>query len=232
MDLSHPRRPGEHGFPRWLRLTLAPIVAAIVLLGIWISGGRITDDFRVAMVLTGLWFGVAGLAALVIAWRWRPLGLPVLGAYIVTALAAGGYLAYASMVDKVVDEDVAIAAASLPLDGFGTNAPGEKNVALARGTFTSGEHETRGTATVIRLAGGNHVLTLTDFSTSPGPDLRVYLVTGGPEELGDVVDLGGLKGNKGNQQYEIPVAAELEGHRTVVVWCRAFSVAFGSAPLA
>jgi Electron transfer DM13 len=231
MNVSHPR-PGKHGFPRWLRLTLAPIVAAIVLLGVWTSGGRITDDFRIAMVLTGLWFGVAGLAAVVIAWRWRPLALPVLGAYILTVVAAGGYLAYASMVDKVVDENVAVALETLPLDGAGQRAPTAENVALARGAFTSGEHETSGTATVVRLATGNRVLTLTGFSTSPGPDLRVYLVTGGPEELGDVVDLGGLKGNKGNQQYEIPVGAELGSHRTVVVWCRAFSVAFGSAPLA
>jgi hypothetical protein len=223
-------RSRDRAFPLWLRLTLAPIVAAIVLLGIWVSGGRITDDFRAAMVLTGVWFAVGGLAAAAIAWRWRPLALPVLGAYVFTVLAAGGYLAYASMVDQVVNEDVAVA--SGPLDGAESNAPSEKNVALGRGTFVNGEHETSGTATVIRLVGGDDVLTLTDFSTSAGPDLRVYLVTGGPGELGDVVDLGGLKGNKGNQQYEIPAAAELRSHRTVVVWCRTFSVAFGSARLA
>jgi hypothetical protein len=85
---------------------------------------------------------------------------------------------------------------------------------------------------VIRLAAGGTVLTLTEFETSPGPDLRVYLASGGPEDLGDVVDLGGLKGNKGDQQYELPRAVDLERHRTVVVWCRAFSVAFGSARLA
>jgi uncharacterized protein (DUF697 family) len=223
-------RSRDRPFPLWLRLTLAPIVATIVLLGIWVSGGRITDDFRAAMVLTGVWFAVGGLAAAAIGWRWRPLALPVLGAYVFTVLAAGGYLAYASMVDQVVNEDVAVA--SGPLDGAESNAPSEKNVALGRGTFVNGEHETSGTATVIRLVGGDDVLTLTDFSTSAGPDLRVYLVTGGPEELGDVVDLGGLKGNKGNQQYEIPAAAELRSHRTVVVWCRTFSVAFGSARLA
>jgi hypothetical protein len=216
-----------------LRLALAPIVAGLVLGGIWVTGGRITDNFRAAMVLTGLWFAGTGLVTLGIGWRWRQLALPVLGAYVVTAIAAGGFLAYASMVDRVVNETVAVASSEPPPDQTGTEPnPTSQNVALARGTFTSGEHATSGKATVIRLAEGGTVLTLTEFATSPGPDLRVYLVTGGPDDLGDVVDLGRLKGNKGNQQYVLPASLGVERHRTVVVWCRAFSVAFGSARLA
>lgn len=216
-----------------LRLALVPLVAALVLAGIWVTGGVITDNFRVAMLLTGVWFGAAGLTALAVGWRWRRLALPVVGAYVVTAAAAGGYLAYASMVDKVVNETVAVAdvdAPAGPTSGESDVRP--QNVALARGTFTSGEHETRGKATVIRLTKGGTVLTLTEFATSPGPDLRVYLVTGGADDLGDVVDLGGLKGNEGSQQYDLPGSVDLKRHRTVVVWCRAFSVAFGSARLA
>jgi hypothetical protein len=75
------------------------------------------------------------------------------------------------------------------------------------------------------------VLTLTDFETDPGPDLRVYLVTGDAGKLGDTVDLGALKGNRGNQQYAVARSIDTERYRTVVVWCRAFSVAFGSARL-
>jgi hypothetical protein len=45
------------------------------------------------------------------------------------------------------------------------------------------------------------------------------------------VDLGGLKGNRGDQQYEIPAGVRVSG-RTLVIWCRAFSAAFGSARLA
>jgi hypothetical protein len=215
-----------------MRFLLVPIVAATVLLGIWVTGGVITDDFRVAMVLTGLWFGVGGLTALVIAWRRPRLALPVLGTYLVTALAAGGYLAYASMVDKVVQEQVAIAGAPASAPAANdTGATTPRNIALARGVFQSGEHETAGKAIVIQLGAGGRVLTLTDFATSPGPDLRVYLVTGDTDDLGEVVDLGGLKGNKGDQQYELPTTVDLNRHRTVVVWCRAFSVAFGSAAL-
>jgi Electron transfer DM13 len=203
----------------WLRLALVPLVAGLVLGGIWVAGGLLTNNFRLSMLLTVLWLGLAGLTAVVVARRWRPLALPVLGTVVVTAAAAGGYLLYASSVDKVVNEDVAVAGAA-------------SNTGLGRGTFTSGEHETTGQVALIRLAGGETVLTLTELETSPGPDLRVYLVTGSAEDLGDVVDLGALKGNKGSQQYDVPASADPKRHRTVVIWCRAFSVAFGSARLA
>jgi hypothetical protein len=203
----------------WLRLALVPLVAALVLAGIWVAGGVLTNDFRLSMILTALWLAAAGAAALAVAWRWRALALPVLGTAVVTGAVAGGYLLYASSVDKVVSEQVAVAAAG-------------GNEAVGRGAFASAGHQTTGTATLLWLADGGTVLTLTELETDPGPDLRVYLVTGGPDELGDVVDLGALKGNKGDQEYDVPASVDTERHRTVVIWCRAFSVAFGSARLA
>ena len=103
---------------------------------------------------------------------------------------------------------------------------------MARGRFRSDEHATAGTARVIRAPDGRRLLTLTSFSTSPGPDLRVRLVPGDTLDGGadGAIDLGGLKGNRGDQQYAIPANAETEG-RTVVIWCRAFSAPFGSALL-
>ena len=106
------------------------------------------------------------------------------------------------------------------------------NVRLAVGRFRSHEHETNGTAKVVRLADARRFLTLTSFVTSAGPDLRVRLVPGDTSD-GDAsgsIDLGALKGNRGDQQYELPRRASLAG-RTVVIWCRAFSAPFGSAPL-
>lgn len=77
-----------------------------------------------------------------------------------------------------------------------------------------------------------YYLTLTSFSTSPGPDLRVRLVPSGCFDGGadKAVDLGALKGKRGNQQYTIPRDIDLND-RVAVVWCRAFSAAFGSAQL-
>lgn len=214
----------------WLRLALAPLVAATVLAGIWIAGGLLTNDFRLSMLLTAAWLGIAGLAALAVAIRWRPLALPVLGTVLVTAGSVMGYLLYASSVDRVVDEQVAVAAPSP--EQAEAEAEAEQNVALGRGGFESAAHDTTGKATLIRLAEGGRVLTLTDFETDPGPDLRVYLVTGDVDDLGGVVDLGGLKGNRGDQQYDVKRSVDAERYRTVVIWCRAFSVAFGSARLA
>jgi hypothetical protein len=86
----------------------------------------------------------------------------------------------------------------------------------------------------VRRADGRHVLTLTEFSTSPGPDLRVRLVPGDSEDGGadGNVDLGALKGNRGNQQYQLPDGFDPSRSASVVIWCRAFSVAFAAARLA
>lgn len=199
-----------------LRLLAVPVVIAVVALGVWVTGGLITDDMDLAMLLTAVWFGVAGISCLLIA-RARPaLRLPVLGTFAAVVVAIGGYLAYTSLVGKEVNETVAVA--------------GSGNAQLAGGAFESGAHETTGRAAVVELAGGGRVLTLTGFETDPGPDLRVYLAT--DRDAGESEDLGALKGNKGNQQYEIPDGVDLDRLSTVVIWCRAFSVEFGSAPLA
>ena len=108
---------------------------------------------------------------------------------------------------------------------------------LARGTFVSQEHETSGTASVIELADGSRTLRLEGFETSNGPDLHVWLSdekAGGnwfKYGGGTSVQLGELKANRGSHNYAIPADAELDGLRSVVIWCKRFHVAFGSAPL-
>jgi hypothetical protein len=46
------------------------------------------------------------------------------------------------------------------------------------------------------------------------------------------VDLGALKGNMGDLNYEIPATVDLASHRAVSIWCRRFGVNFGAAALA
>ena len=109
---------------------------------------------------------------------------------------------------------------------------------LASGTFVSQEHETSGTATVIELADGSRTVRLEGFSTSNGPDLHVWLSekkAGGnwfKYGSGRKAQLGELKANQGSHNYAIPADVELDGLRSVVIWCKRFHVAFGSAPLA
>ena len=109
---------------------------------------------------------------------------------------------------------------------------------LATGMFHSNAHETKGTATVLDVGGGRRVLRLTDFATSNGPDVRVYLVAAADVQddatvkTAGFVELGPMKGNIGDQNYEIPASIDLDQYRTVTIWCKRFSVNFGSAPLA
>ena len=226
---------------RWLWL---PAVFAIVAVGVWITGGVITNDESLAKVLTGLWFGLAGLAVLGLAWVRRGAAVPAIIGYSVAAVGIGGFLLYTSTVDQVVDEDVVVAAPeeSATSSGgdtddtnneTGTDQPAEDvNTLISKGDFVDAEHPTSGVASVIETPNGV-VLTFTRFETDPGPDLRVYFVPPGTDvEAGE--DLGALKGNKGDQQYEVPGSlstGDLE-RGSVVIWCRAFSVAFGSADLA
>lgn len=108
---------------------------------------------------------------------------------------------------------------------------------VAAGQFHSGAHETKGMATVFQLPGGKKTLRLTNFATSNGPDVHVYLVAAPDAKDNDTVtkaefvDLGSLKGNIGDQNYDLPASADLAKYRAVTIWCKRFSVNFGTAPL-
>jgi hypothetical protein len=99
-------------------------------------------------------------------------------------------------------------------------------------------HETHGAATVQDLGSGHRVLRLSDFATSNGPDVRVYLVAAPDASDNETVtkagfvELGALKGNEGDQNYDIPANVDLDKYRAVTIWCRRFSVNFATAPLA
>jgi len=108
---------------------------------------------------------------------------------------------------------------------------------LASGQFHSGAHETKGTATVFQLADGKKTLRLTDFATSNGPDVHVYLVAAADAKDNETVknagyvDLGSMKGNIGDQNYDVPANVDLAKYRAATIWCARFNVNFGTAPL-
>jgi hypothetical protein len=105
------------------------------------------------------------------------------------------------------------------------------------GAFQGLAHETSGMASVYQLEDGRRVLRLEDLRTSNGPDLRVYLVEGDDAtndeaiKAGHFVELGRLKGNIGNQNYEIPADVDLSRYQSVSIWCERFSVNFAAATL-
>ena len=92
-----------------------------------------------------------------------------------------------------------------------------------------GIHDAQGIAKVIPIEGGGKVLRLEDLVVTNGPDLYVYLST--DKSASDFVNLDRLKANIGNQNYQIPEGTDLTKYKTVLIWCKAFSVLFGSAEL-
>jgi hypothetical protein len=90
-------------------------------------------------------------------------------------------------------------------------------------------NDTRGDAKVIPVESAEPVLRLEDLIVTNGPDLYVYLATN--KSGSDFVNLGGLKANIGNQNYAIPTGTDMTKYDTVLIWCTAFSVLFGSAEL-
>ena len=104
---------------------------------------------------------------------------------------------------------------------------------LSTGTFVDADaaHKASGTANYIDLGGGNRIVRFEDgFETTNGPDLYIWLTKDGNPDNG-YVDLGVIKGNIGAQNYEIPADVDLEEYDTVIIWCLAFSVLFGTAEL-
>ena len=100
------------------------------------------------------------------------------------------------------------------------------------GTFVGagdGFHNAEGVAKLIQVGDGTNILRLENLKVTNGPDLYVYLSA--DKTASDFVSLGRLKGNMGNQNYEIPNGTDLTKYNNVLIWCRAFSVLFGSAQL-
>ncbi len=108
---------------------------------------------------------------------------------------------------------------------------------LAQGAFYDLIHVGAGQALVYQLADGSRILRLDGFEVDNGPDLHVYLAPIDPvpssvgSEIAGSVDLGKLKGNLGDQNYDIPADLDLSQFKSVVIWCQPFRVPFIAAPL-
>jgi len=106
---------------------------------------------------------------------------------------------------------------------------------VATGQFRDADssHRGSGTATIYELEDGSRILRFEGFEVTNGPDLHVYLVPA--ENAGDevsvdgYVDLGELKGNIGDQNYEIPADVDVSQFQSVVIWCEPFAVVFSVA---
>src|SRR5215469_17779659 len=155
--------------------------------------------------------------------------LLILAVVVVAGIAWYAFRPERLFINQKVNESLPIAAsaatAPLPLD-------------LESGNFHDGAHKTSGVATILQLPDGKRALRLTNFATSNGPDVHVYLIAASDARDSDTVtkagfvDLGSIKGNIGDQNYDVPSDVDLNKYRAVTIWCARFNVNFGTAPLA
>jgi hypothetical protein len=141
------------------------------------------------------------------------------------------------MLSRLTFAALALFVAGVFLSTGVTHAQRRDAKVLAKGEFHNAEKAGKGTATVYQLANGKRVLRLSDFRTDNGPDLHVRLIAADDAKdtvsvaKTDYVEVAKLKGNKGNQNYELPAKVDLGKYRVVSIWCNRFSVNFAAAPL-
>ena len=108
---------------------------------------------------------------------------------------------------------------------------------LASGEFQDADrfHKGSGTAKLYDIPSIGHVLRFEEFKATNGPDLHVLLAAApqptNRHDLGDYLDLGSLKGNVGDQNYELPADTDLTAYASVVIYCKPFHVVFATATL-
>lgn len=226
-----------------MRRVLISFAAVGAILGVpmLVLQRSVAETRFAAIVLVAIWIGLVGLGLLAYAWRRPGSRVLVLGPYvaIVAATVLVGYLT--GFRDTRVDEDVVMASvrasdAESVAGLSGESADEQRRAAtrpieLARGRF-SGEdgHAGTGVAALVEQPGGDRLLTFTRFDVDPGVDVDVYL-TRSADDVSDRIELGGLKGNVGDQQYEVPADADLSAYSYVVLWCKPFTVRIAVAAL-
>ena len=233
------------------RLVPVLIVATALGIGLLVLQRWIAETRTAAIILVSIWFAIVGIVALIATSRRPELRAPVLGTYLAILIASVAIGYWTGFRDSEVNENVVVAtdeasgserdAALAGNAGAAENeAPKDEEarpakptgpVSLATGQFTGEDgHAGSGTATVVKETNGARTLTFTDVDVDPGVEVEVWLT---PDEASfdDRVELGGLKGNVGDQQYELPDDADLTRYDTVVLYCTPFTVRIAVAPL-
>ncbi len=233
-------------------LLAAAITAATLGVGSLVLQRWVAETRGAAIVLVIAWFVVVTIGAVFLLRSRSELRAPVfatLGAIAVATIAVGYWTGFR---DQEVNEDVVVATSQASsseradaLEGAGEGGPAgggaqvakekdeepEGPVSLATGMFTGEDgHAGTGTAEIVQVPGGVRTLTFTKFDVDPGVDVDVYL-TPDTKDISDRVELGGLKGNVGDQQYDIPAEADLSKYDSVILWCTPFTVRIAVAAL-
>lgn len=145
----------------------------------------------------------------------------VLGLVIAAVAAAVYWLAAPLFIDRKVSES---------LETIIKEAANEL-MTVSGGNFIGADnfHKAKGAVKLLKIGDKHYLRFEEDFEVTNGPDLFVYFGKAG--KYAAEANLGSLKGNIGSQNYEISAGVNPENYDEVWIWCRAFSVPFGSAKL-
>ncbi len=223
--LAHPKLMVEDlSRPYWeevsFRILLAPVTATLTSLICFWSVSTSLVIYGVLLLYYFLPVGRRDRGAESVK-RWR-FARRTLGAISMLAVGVGWYLFRPELLllNTRVNENLSLTHAQK----------------LLTGSFKGIAHQTAGQAMIYELD-GRRVLRFTQFSTSDGPDVHVYLVAAPDASSDDVVrhagfiNLGKMKGNQGDQNYDLPSNADLSMYRSVSLWCERFNVNFGACTL-
>lgn len=152
-------------------------------------------------------------------------GKRIVAATVASVVLLGGWAAFRPeklFINETVSESLALS---------GQNAP----MLISGGSFSSLGHHTEGKAQLFKGAQG-YILRFSGFSTSNGPDVRVYLTEKAGTDsaainAGKFLDLGTIKGNIGDQNYALPASFDPAKFQGVSIWCKRFAVNFAGASL-
>jgi len=172
--------------------------------------------------------------------RRHPRAAGALAAFLILfGLPLAWYLGSPLFLSTTVDEPPPVIAGgatptpSSPPPGASAPSTAPSGMGARSGSFTGADefHFGRGTARLIETAAGGYVVRLEDFEVRNGPDLYVYLSPSADGYVAGAVELGRLKADTGNQNYDVPAGVDLAAAGSVVIWCKQFEVLFATAPL-
>jgi hypothetical protein len=111
-------------------------------------------------------------------------------------------------------------------------APPARLIAMGQLQRVDELHRGTGPVSLFELDGKTY-LRFENVAIQNGPDLHVYLArgTGGAYDGSRDLYLGALKATNGSFNYELPAGTATADYKSVVVWCRAFTVLFTWADL-
>lgn len=227
------KRPGV------VKIVLLAVATVIFLLiGFLLFSAAIAPTYILALILAVVWFALAYYLLNRLARKRPHLAWIFRGAFIATVGVLVVILIVSTLTGKTASDKLVTGTKisqqrrTAPVPKKPQQPAPTTNTLVSTGMFHStGAGGASGQASLIKLANGGIVLTIKGLDVTPGPTLHVFLTPGNGKDVSHRLDLGSLKGNKGDQQYAVKPGTDTRAFASVVIWCKFLGVPFGRAVL-